>query len=262
MGLHIRHRLIRLNFLLQRKALMPKPKTKPSKTASNVSMDSTPTQATAASNQIPVPEIKTQSEPPRTLTRTKPFTSVQQEQANPTPLVNKVGATPNPPPKKVFHSRKTNYLKYDRSQKILIELSRTGTHTAGFIADRAQIASNSTLFKYMRLAANQSGLMLLSREEREYIQNRFPQDMVEKLENRLRDQNIGFKDRYVEAEKEFETQSRTPFIGIRNRMEKEPVTTVAVTQSQVPATEPLAQTDEESKSTASQQKSRTKRVKQ
>jgi len=133
-----------------------------------------------------------------------------QQPSIPVPAVKDAADSPAPPPK-IIKYRKPNYVKYDKNKKVLVDLLRTGTHSTGFIGHKANVASNSTIFKYQSLAANETGLLLISKEELDYMRTNSPADMMAKIEDRLMEQNKGWKDRYEEAEREFEAQSTKHF---------------------------------------------------
>ena len=84
---------------------------------------------------------------------------------------------------------KPNYFKYQKIKNELIDLLKTGNHQVGFIAHKVHIAPNSTLFKYQSLAEKETGLLLISKEERDYLQVHLPPKEMEQLEARLQAQN-------------------------------------------------------------------------
>ena len=154
-----------------------------------------------------VPTASANSEPQATV-KTESQAKAQPPKSSPEAPASDVSGSPTPAPRYYVRYRKPNYIKYDRNKQVLVDLLRTGTHSTEFIAHKAGIASNSTLYKYQSLASNESGLLLMTREERDYMRDKVSTDTMVQIDGRLRDQNQGWKDRYVEADAQFVIQQK------------------------------------------------------
>ena len=95
---------------------------------------------------------------------------------------------------------KPNYAKYAKCKKVLVDLLRTGSHTSSVVGLAANVASTSTLFKYQSLASNETGLLLMTSEEKDYMMQNSPPDKIAKIEARLQEQNKGLKLRQPDSE--------------------------------------------------------------
>jgi len=164
-----------------------------------------PAPAQQESQPDSVPAASASSEPQATV-KTDSQAKAQPPKGSPEAPASDVSSSPTP--RYYVRYRKPNYIKYDRNKQVLVDLLRTGTHSTEFIAHKAGIASNSTLFKYQSLASNESGLLLMTKEERDYMRDKIPADTMVKIDDKFRDQNQGWKDRYQEAEARFVIQQK------------------------------------------------------
>ena len=90
--------------------------------------------------------------------------------------------------------RKPNYLKYNDCKDQMLSRLRTGKYPAKTIAEEAEISHNSTFFKYHSMLNKESDLLLLTKEEYEYIKKNKTPDEMEKINSQIKEQNIGFKE--------------------------------------------------------------------
>jgi hypothetical protein len=105
--------------------------------------------------------------------------------------------------------RKPNFFKYNDCKDLLLNRLRTGRHSTKDIAEEAEIASNSTFYKYQSLLSKDSDLLLLTREEYEYMKKNKPIEEIQKINQRLRDQNKGWNEPPIKVKPVPVAQSET-----------------------------------------------------
>lgn len=101
---------------------------------------------------------------------------------------NSNGDGEHQPPAPYVNWARTNYYKYQNVKPKLIGLLKSGTFTTDFIAEEIGVAKGSTFHKYKAMAQLETGLLLMTKEERDYLETRLDPAEMAKMENQLDDQ--------------------------------------------------------------------------
>lgn len=91
-------------------------------------------------------------------------------------LQNESPATP--------HGR-SDYYKYQQVKPLLVSMLKTGIHRAKDIATEVKVSPNSTFYKYQHMAAVETELLLLTKEQMDYLSQKYPPEIMAAMEAKI-----------------------------------------------------------------------------